>query len=308
MRAAVIKERGAAPEVCNFESPRPQDGAVLIDVVTAGLGGWDVLGAYRLGVEYPCVVRGEGVGRTADGRRVYFGERSVTPFGAWAERTLVPEAEVWDVPEHVDDRLAITMGIAGTGAFVPLEQARVQKGESVLILGATGTLGQLALQFARLMGAGRVVGAARSESALARLRERGLADDVVRLGAADDAAALKAAAGAGFDVVLDLVCGAPLVAALKATCWGARIMTVGIAAGRSIDLHMPDLLFRTLTCVGTGQRPPAERRATWETLLVLAKDQRVVVDHLDYTLEQAAQAWAAQSSGPHAKIFASIER
>ncbi len=109
---------------------------------TAGLGGWDVLGAYRLGVEFPCVVRGEGVGRTGDGRRVYFGERSVQPFGAWAERTLVPADEVWDVPDDVDDKTAISMGIAATGAIVPLERAWIQHGENVLILGATGRSGR----------------------------------------------------------------------------------------------------------------------------------------------------------------------
>ena len=156
MRAAIISERNAAPVVGEFREPQAQDGAVLIDVETAGLGGWDVLGAYRLGVEYPCVIRGEGVGRAPDGRRVYFGERSVLPFGAWAERTLVPQAEVWNVPDDVDDKTAISMGIAATGAIVPLEKAQIQKGEKVLVLGATGTLGQIALQLARGMGAGKV--------------------------------------------------------------------------------------------------------------------------------------------------------
>ena len=306
MRAAVISERGAPPVVGEFREPDPCEGAVLIDVDTAGLGGWDVLGAYRLGVEYPCVIRGEGVGRTADGRRVYFGERSVLPFGAWAERTLVPTEEVWDVPDNVDDRTAISMGIAATGAIVPLEQARIQKGENVLILGATGTLGQIALQLARHLGAGRVVGAARSEEALQRLSARGIADAVVRLGGSDDVAALKDASNGGFDVVLDLVCGPPLLTALKATRWGARIITIGTGAGRQINLDIADLLFRTLSCIGTGQRPPADRRAIWERLLMIAREQKISVDYADYPFEQAAAAWAAQVAGPHAKVTARI--
>ena len=89
MRAAVIAERSLAPVLQDFPEPQAREGATLIDVDTAGLGGWDVLGAYRLGVQFPCVIRGEGVGRTPEGRRVYFGERSVAPFGAWAERTLM---------------------------------------------------------------------------------------------------------------------------------------------------------------------------------------------------------------------------
>ncbi|MGA4475897.1 quinone oxidoreductase family protein [Ectopseudomonas chengduensis] len=308
MRAAIISERNAPPVVGDFREPEPQDGAVLIDVDTAGLGGWDVLGAYRLGVEYPCVIRGEGVGRAPDGRRVYFGERSVAPFGAWAERTLVPAAEVWEVPDEVDDKTAISMGIAATGAIVPLEKAAIQKGEKVLILGATGTLGQIALQLARNMGAGKVVGAARSAQALLGLKSRGIADEVVTLGGADDVAALKDAADGGFDVVLDLVCGQPMLTALKATNWGARIMTIGTGAGRQVNLDIADLLFRSLSCIGTGQRPPAEREQIWRRLLKITKEQGIQVDYLDYTLDQAAEAWATQVAGPHAKITARIKR
>lgn len=306
MKAAVISERGAAPVVQEFPEPAPQEGAVLIDMDTAGLGGWDVLGAYRLGVQYPCVIRGEGVGRASDGRRVYFGERSVMPFGTWAERTLVPTDEVWGVPDDVDDKTAITMGIAATGALVPLEQANIQRGEQVLVLGATGTLGQVALQLARYLGAGRVVAAARSAETLQRLKTRGIADEVVALGSENDVAALKDAAGDGFDVVLDLVCGQPMLNALKATRWGARIMTIGTGAGRQINLDIADLLFRTLSCVGTGQRPPADRRAIWERLLRIAHTENIQVDYADYTLDQAAEAWASQIAGPHAKITARI--
>ncbi|CAN5402352.1 zinc-binding alcohol dehydrogenase family protein [soil metagenome] len=306
MRAAIISERGAPPVVGEFREPEPREGAVLIDVDTAGLGGWDVLGAYRLGVEYPCVIRGEGVGHDPEGRRVYFGERSILPFGAWAERTLVPAEEVWEVPDNVDDKTAISMGIAATGAIVPLELANIKKGENVLILGATGTLGQIALQLARHLGAGRVVGAARSEEGLSKLTSHGIADQVVRLGGADDVAALKDASNGGFDVVLDLVCGQPLLNALKATRWGARIMTIGTGAGRKIELDMGDLLFRTLSTIGTGQRPPADRRAIWERLLVIAREQKMIVDYVDFPFEQAAKAWAAQVSGPHAKVTARI--
>jgi NADPH:quinone reductase-like Zn-dependent oxidoreductase len=280
---------------------------VLIDIDTAGLGGWDTLGAYRLGVQYPCVIRGEGVGRrVSDGRRVYFGERSVAPFGAWAERTIVPAEEVWEVPDDVDDRTAISLGIAATGAIVPLEKAGIQRNESVLIIGATGTLGQIALQLARRLSAARVVAASRSESALLSLKRRSLADEVVVLGGPDDVAALKAVAGEGFDVVLDLVCGQPLLSALKATRWGARIMTIGTGAGRQINLDMADLLFRTLSVVGTGQRPPADRQAIWRRLLDMNRQQRFVVDYAEYTLARATEAWQSQLKGPHAKIVATI--
>jgi NADPH:quinone reductase len=306
MRAAVIGERGTAPVMTEFREPEAREGALLIEMDTVGLGGWDVLGAYRLGVEFPCVIRGEGVGRTADGQRVYFGERSVQPFGAWAERTLVPAEEVWAVPDDVDDKTAISMGIAATGAIVPLEAARIQKGDNVLVLGATGSLGQIALQLARYLGAGKVVAAARSHATLQGLVSRGIADTSVTMGGTDDVAALKEASNGGFDVVLDLVCGQPLLSALKATRWGARIQTIGTGAGRQINLDIADLLFRTLSCVGTGQRPAADRRAIWERLLKIAHDEKIVVDYVDFAFEQAPEAWAAQVAGPHAKVTAPV--
>lgn len=307
MRAAVISGNGAAPVLQDFPEPTAHDGSVLIEVDTAGLGGWDVLGAYRLGVQYPCVIRGEGVGRAEDGRRVYFGERSLAPWGAWAERTIVPAAEVWDVPDDIDDRTAITMGIAGTGILIPLEAAKIQPGESVLILGATGVLGQIGLQLARSLGAGRVVAAARSQAGLDRLMERGLADAAVAMGGDNDTEALKAASGGeGFDVVLDLVFGKPFLSAVKATKWGARLITIGTGAGRTVELNIGDLLFRTLTCIGTGQRAPADRELIWRRLLAMQKDQAIKVDYIDYDFTKASDAWAAQVSGPHAKITAKV--
>src|ERR1700689_4817476 len=307
MKAAVIAERGALPLPGDFAEPTAQPGSILIDVDTAGLGGWDTLGAYRLGVQFPCVIRGEGVGRrVGDGRRVYFGERSVAPFGAWAERTIVPAAEVWEVPDDVDDRTAISLGIAATGAIVPLQQANIKNGENVLIIGATGTLGRIALQLARRFGAGHIVGASRSKSALEELKQRGLADEIVVLGAADDVTALNAASREGFDVVLDLVCGQPLLNALKATRWQARIMTIGTGAGRQINLDMADLLFRTLSVVGTGQRSPHDRQAIWLGLLEMNRQKMFEIEYVDYSLSRVSEAWQAHQKGVHAKITAAM--
>jgi NADPH:quinone reductase-like Zn-dependent oxidoreductase len=151
-----------------------------------------------------------------------------------------------------------------------------------------------------------VVAAARSQASLERLKERGIADDIVVLGGSDDVAALKAAAQGGFDVVLDLVCGQPMINALKATRFGARIYTIGTGAGRQVNLDIADLLFRTLSCIGTGQRPPADRRAIWERLLRIAREQKIEVDYADYSFDDAPRAWADQIAGPHAKITARI--
>mgnify|MGYP003625908387 FL=1 len=307
MRAAVISEAGAIPVVQDFPEPQVRAGNVLIDVATTGLGGWDILGAYRMGVEFPCVIRGEGVGYTEGGRRVYFGERSVIPYGSWAQKTLVPVEEAWEVPDGVDDRTAITMGIAATGALVPLEVANIKQGETVLILGATGTLGQIALQLARYLGAGTVVAAGRNRQTLERLKSKGMADEIVCLNSDDDVSAHKAVAGEGYDVILDGVCGQPLLDALKATRWGARIMTIGTGAGRQINLDMADLLFKTLSTIGTGQRPPADREQIWRRLLKISAEQNLQVDYQEFEFSDVSAAWQAQVDGLNRKIIAKLD-
>ena len=101
-------------------------------------------------------------------------------------------------------------------------------------------------------------------------------------------------------------CRCHLRLAVKATKWGARLITIGTGAGRVVDLNIGDLLFRTLTCIGTGQRPPADREAIWRRLLAMQKDQAIKVDYLDYDFSDAAEAWAAQVAGPHAKFTAKL--
>jgi NADPH:quinone reductase-like Zn-dependent oxidoreductase len=306
VRALVLHEQGGTPRVVDHRAPGPAEGAVLVDVSTAGLGAWDVVGAYRMPVRYPCVVRAEGVGRTRDGRRVYFGERSVRPFGACAQRTLVPTEEVWDVPEDVDDRTAIALGIAGTGALVPLDVAAVQPGDRVLVLGGSGALGRIALQLARRAGARLVVAAGRRQGPLDALVADGTADAAVALTGDGDAESLRAVADGGFDVVLDGVYGVPFTAALRATAPGARLVTVGTLAGPTAVVPAGDLLFRTHTVVGTGQRSAVQRRLDWERLIDLHRDAPLAVPGAARPLEEAAQAWAAQVAGPHGKLFLTV--
>ena len=135
-----------------------------------------------------------------------------------------------------------------------------------------------------------------------------MADDIVVLSKEPivDQTNLKKASNEGFDVVLDLVCGQPLLNALKATRWGARIHTVGTGAGRQINLDIADLLFRTLTCIGTGQRPASDRQKIWQNLLQYTRDHTFEVDHHLFTLDDAAGAWGMQINSPHAKIVAKV--
>jgi NADPH:quinone reductase-like Zn-dependent oxidoreductase len=306
MRAALIGTDGSFT-VGDHPDPVAEAGARVVSVTAAGLGPTDLMrsAGFFGPVTAPYIPAGEGVGRLDDGRRVYFGH-SRAPFGALGERTLVPAEEIWDAPDHLDDDQIITLGISGTGALLPLEEARIAAGESVLILGATGPVGQIGAQVARLLGAGRVVAAARNPAPLEAMQARGWADAIAVLGEGDDETALKAVAEGGYDVVLDIVYGPPAEAAMRATRPGARMMSIGVQAGQTVSLSLRDLVFRTHVGVGTGQRPASERRAAFERLMTMAVQQGLRAETRCFAFDQVHDAWAAQGTSPYGKIVVRI--
>src|SRR5215212_4031092 len=224
MRAAVLHELGATPRYETFEEPVAAAGQVVVEVSAAGVNPVDVrkaAGTYVSGPPpLPSVVGSEGVGRIAgDGRRVYAGA-CVAPFGSFAERVLVREEDAIELPDEIDDGVAVALGIAGLAAWLPLAlRARLRPGETVLVLGATGIVGQLAVQAAKLLGAGRVVAAGRDAEMLAR---------AARLGA-------DATVG-DVDVVHDPLWGAPAAAAVEALAAGGRLVQLGQSAGAEATL------------------------------------------------------------------------
>ena len=218
MRAAILHSVGGDPEVGRFDDPTPRDGHVVLDVALAGVNPIDIrLASGQLGQpRVPSVVGLESVGTLDDGSRVYCGA-SIAPFGSWAQRTLIDAARAFPVPDEIDDELAVALGISGVAAWLALEHhAMLELGESVLVLGATGTVGRIAVQAAKVLGAGRVVAAARDAAALTEVEQLG-ADATVVLGQGDDAHALRDAAADGFDVVIDPLYGPPFEAALGAS-------------------------------------------------------------------------------------------
>jgi len=309
VKAAVLTALNTPPVVQEFDEPQATAGAHKISVSAGGGSPTELMRAAGVYGAFspPCIVGGEGVGRLEDGRRVYFGH-SLNRYGSWAEFTLVSEDEVWPLPNDVDDGRAIALGISGTGALIPLEEAKVRSGDRLLVLGATGPVGQIALQLAQHMGAAPVVAAARNLPALERLRARGIADEIVQLGSGDDLQALKAAAGKGYDVVLDVIFGPPAEAALRATAPGARMMSIGVQAGFVMSVSLRDLVSRSHMGVGTGMRPAAERRAAFERLLALSRDGRIEVDVTSFALDDAPAAWEAQRHSPHGKIIVTPAR
>jgi NADPH2:quinone reductase len=218
-----------------------------------------------------------------------------------AERIAVDSARTFPVPDGLDVGLALAIGIAGLAGWLALElRARLQPGESVLVLGATGVVGQLAIQSAKLLGAGRVVAAGRDGDALERLRG---ADETVRL-EGDLAHALKAASGEGFDVVVDPVFGAPLAAAIEASAMGARIVSVGRSASPTSTIALGDLFGRTLIGHSNSQATSfEEKRDGYAKLAAHAAAGNLTVEIERAPLADVSKIWQRQRAGSsHRKI------
>lgn len=167
----------------------------------------------------------------------------------------------------------------------------------MLVLGAGGVVGQVAVQAARLLGAGRVVAAARSEAARARATDCG-ADAVVDLRDGEDAASLAErlrAAGEGpVDVVVDPLAGLPGTAGVLALADGGRLVNLGSTAGASLEVDSASLRSRAASVIGyTNNRLTATRRSeVLTTVLTHAAAGRIAVTHDVVSLDEAPDAWA----------------
>jgi NADPH2:quinone reductase len=303
MRAAILTSVGADPEVSSFEDPIALDGQALVEVSVAGVNPIDIrLASGKLGPpRLPSVVGREGVGTLGDGTRVYFGS-SLSPYGSWAERTLIDPAEAFPVPDGLSDELAVAIGIAGLAAWLSLEyHAHVGPGDTVLVLGASGSVGRIAVQSAKLLGADRVVAAARDADALHALRSLG-ADATVALGRGHDAQALQSASGDGFDVVIDPLYGEPFEAALAASARHARLVTLGESVAPEARIGFRALQGRTHIAHGTQFVERELVRDAYAKLARHAAAGEISITVERFGLERAAEAWRAQSDAPHCKL------
>jgi len=272
LNAAVLHTLGKPPRAGQFPDPIPAEGEVVVRVRAASLKPVDKQIAagthYASFRELPAVCGLDGVGVLEDGTRVFFaGPRR--PYGAMAERTVVRRAQCFAVPEAMSDEVAAALPNPGVSAWLTLkERAKLAPGETVLILGATGVTGKLAVQIAKILGAGRVIAAGRNEKALNSLLELG-ADATIQLDKSTEeltkAFALEAG-DKGFQVVIDYLWGPPTEALLAAltrnefTALGSetRLVQVGESAGAAISLPAAVLRSTPLTIMGTAGIPAPE--------------------------------------------------
>ncbi|MGC2109927.1 MAG: zinc-binding alcohol dehydrogenase family protein [Candidatus Korobacteraceae bacterium] len=270
MNAAVLHALGKPPRYEPFPEPVAGEGEAIVHVHAAALKPVDKQLAggshYASAQQFPFICGTDGVGHLSDGQRVFFGGARA-PYGGMAQRTVVRKAFTFPVPDGLSDEVAAALPNPGVSAWLSLAfRAKLAAGENVLILGATGVTGKLAVKIAKLMGAGRVVAAGRNREALSALPQLG-ADAILHLDAPAavlSEAFLREAGHSGFQVVIDYVWGRPaetFLAAMTRKEFAAigtetRYVQVGEAAGSTISLPAAVLRSTPLTIMGTAGIPP----------------------------------------------------
>jgi NADPH2:quinone reductase len=311
VRAAQITELGKPPVLAEVEAPEPAEGRTVVEVSAVALNPVDLTVAagrfYGGHPELPYVPGDEAVGRLAGGTRVYVsgGGLGLARDGTLAERVDVTDAHVCPVPEGVDDATAVAAGIAGIAGWLPVAwRSPVQEGDRVLVLGATGTVGSVAVQGARLLGAERVA-AGRNPDRLRRSEKLG-ADATISLGDDGDLAddVKDAFDGEGPTLIVDMLWGEPLQAALAAAAPGARVVHVGQSAGPEAALRSADVRGKQLVILGYSNFALSQETkcAGYRQLLEHVEAGEITIEHETFPLERVADAWAAQAEGRKAVV------
>ena len=316
MRAAVLHAYGAPPEPGQRPVPQRQSGQALIRVTAAPINPLDLLCAS--GTSYfgppalPYVPGTQGIGVIAEsgtlpaGQRVWFSATAgMQPGdGSMAEFCVVPDTAVLPVPEGVSDDLAAALGLSAIAAWMALSwRGQLRPGEHVLVLGASGNVGQVAVQAARLLGAGRVVAACRDQHGRDRAAELG-ADAVADL-TGDDAAAVAAtlaeATGGRADLVLDPLWGVPAEAALRILSPHGRLVNLGSSAAAEASFGSASLRGRVLAILGytNNQLTDEQKAGALAEILTHASAGRITADREVLPLAAAAGAWSRCGQAPH---------
>ncbi len=313
------------PIVSDVEEPRPGFDESLVEVTYAALNPVDLriaTGTFYSGARpLPYVVGAEGVGRVvespefAPGTRVRF--TAPVP-GAMAMRVAASKGRLVAIPEGLGDEAAASLGIPGIAAYLSLvDAAGLRPGESVVVLGATGVSGQIAVQLACILGAGAVLAVGRNLEVLSALvstaREASPDCNIVPVGLAGKAPdelarELESAAGGAVDVVFDPLWGDPALGALASLSTGGRLVNIGESAAVSMDIPSSLLRSRNLRIIGHSNFAVADARQN-EALSALfgyAAGDRIRVDHTVCSLDQVATAWRKQAGSPGCKLLVSF--
>ncbi len=264
--------------------------------------------------QFPAIVGHSGVGTLDDGTLVSFGGTK-PPYGTMAEIAVVPEiykAYITPVPQGVDTTVAASLPASALTSLLPLRWGtKLQSGETVLVNGATGVSGKIAIQIAKLLGAGRIVGTGRDNEGLRSIMALG-ADAAIDLKQSDEGLteAFKKEAGKGYDVVLDFLWGHPTELLFKTlvpkeagfAVHRTRFVQIGEAAGPTISLSAEAIRTSGLEITGAGNIPPEAvpeaLKQTWEWI----GTGKLSIDIEKVPLKDIAEAWDRKTEGKRVVI------
>jgi NADPH:quinone reductase-like Zn-dependent oxidoreductase len=314
MHAAVLHTIGTVPRYEEFPEPVVGDKnrEAIVHVHAASLKPVERQLAsgshYASASELPRVCGSDGVGHLDDGQRVFFGGPR-PPHGAMAQRTVVPRAFTFPIPENVNDETAAALPNPGVSAWLSLAyRAKLARGESVLILGATGVTGRLAIKIAKLLGAARVVAAGRNQQSLGALHDLGADATISLLMPTSELkeAFVREGGKSGFQVVIDYVWGQPAEAFLTAITRmefasirsETRFVQVGERASPTITLPAAVLRSTAVTLMGTAGIPPRDVLVeAFQRVMASAAKGDLGIDTERVPLADIENAWNREQSG-----------
>ena len=310
MKAAVVREAGKSPVYCEFEEPIPLQDELRVHVTASALTNFTRIRAagkhFSFAAHPPFVVGIDGVGRLEDGRRVYFLFPRV-PFGGMAERTVVHASHCIPVSEDLTDITIAAIADPGMAAWAALEKrAKLIAGETVLVNGATGSAGKVAVQIAKHLGAKKVIATGRNRHSLSALLSMG-ADELIALDTHGKAPLdeLRRQFEQTVNVVLDYLWGPgaeQILAAASAAQGTMPVRFVQIGTASAPDITLPGLVLRSssVQIMGSG----IGSIALEEIVLILAKLMRSAsevgfeIETRPCPLSQVEEAWVAESGSP----------
>ena len=299
MKAAVLHERDGVPRYEDFPDPVAGEGEVIVEVKAVAVENVDravAAGTHFAGrammPELPAIPCFDGIGTLPDGRLVGFGNPR-PPYGALAERTVVREGAYGPIPDGLDPAVATVLPSAISGMSMKVA-AGLQPGESVLIQGATGVAGRLAVQVARLLGAGRVVATGRDDE---QLRELG-ADQVINTKIKDEDLE-RAYAESRTDVVVDFLWGRPTELLLRAMVPETfafpkplRLVQIGEVAGADLRVSAESLRTSGVEIYGAAKGlSPETMGAAYGQVLEWAAAGRLTFGVEEVPLSEIETAW-----------------
>ena len=305
MKAAVLHEAGGVPRYEDFPDPVAEDGEVIIEVKAVAVENVDkavAAGTHYASEKYighfPAIPAFDGIGALPDGTLVGFGNIRL-PYGALAEKTVVPEGSYMPIPDGIDPAVVSVMASAVTAMSMKAAAGFVP-GETVLVQGATGVAGRLAVKVARLLGAGRIVATGRDDDRLREVQAIG-ADMVINTAVSDEALtqAYLDARGDGYDVVVDFLWGRPseiLLRALVPTSFAfakpTRVVQVGEVAGGELALPASSLRTSGVEIYGAAKGlDPQTMGEVYQQIVTWTRSGELTFDVEKVPLSDIETAW-----------------